>query len=404
MSKNFVTVLAVLLAALLILLYASLFTVQEGQTAVRFQFGEIVQANYKPGLHFKLPLVNTIRKFDARVQTLDTDPEQFLTSEKKNVLVDSFVKWRIEDAKRFYTAVAGNPARANLRLDQIIKDNLRSEFSKRTVKDVVSGDRVQIMEILTETATEEASKLGIGIVDVRIKRVDLPDDVSESVYARMRAERERVARDFRSRGKEAAERIRADADRQRTITLAEAYRDAETKRGEGDAISADVYARAYNKDAEFFRLYRSLNAYRSSFNQDGDILVLQPEDSDFFNYFKRMNGRGNPSSGADDSSSSNSNNGDVTDENIAGTAAGSADSATEPGNNVAEPGNNAAEPGNNVAEPGNNATEPGNNVAESGNSTAERSNTTAGDAANVSRANSSDSANRLNGLNNSQQQ
>jgi membrane protease subunit HflC len=331
MTKNFATLLAIVAGVLLILLYASLFTVTEGQTAVRFQFGEIVQANYKPGLHFKLPIVNTIRKFDARVQTLDTDPEQFLTNEKKNVLVDSFVKWRIEDAKRFYTAVAGNPTRANLRLDQIIKDGLRSEFSKRTVKDVVSGDRVQIMEILFQTASEEASKLGITIVDVRIKRVDLPADVSESVYARMRAERERVARDFRSRGQEAAERIRADADRQRTITLAEAYRDAETKRGEGDAISADVYAKAYNKDAEFFRLYRSLNAYRSSFGPNNDILVLQPGDSDFFKYFNNLSGSDKPDIAAgSDSSDSSMNSNSANSANSPGSANSSSSSSGTP--------------------------------------------------------------------------
>lgn len=289
MGKNTLIALAVAAGIVMVALYSMLFTVYESQTAVRFQFGEIVQANYKPGLHFKLPLVNTIQKFDARVQSLDTDPEQFLTAEKKNVLVDSFVKWRIEDAKRFYTAVAGNPARANLRLDQIIKDGLRSEFSKRTVKEVVSGDRVQIMEILAETASAEASKLGISVIDVRIKRVDLPDDVSESVYARMRAERERVARDFRSRGQEAAERIRADADRQRTVTLAEAYRDAETKRGEGDATSAEIYAKAYTKDSDFYRLYRSLSAYRSSFGSNNDdIMVLQPKDSEFFKYFNEL--------------------------------------------------------------------------------------------------------------------
>ena len=287
MSKNTLTALAVVVGLIALLLYSTLFTVYESQTAVRFQFGEIVQENYKPGLHFKLPLVNTIRKFDARVQSLDTDPEQFLTAEKKNVLVDSFVKWRIEEAKRFYTAVGGNPARANLRLDQIIKDGLRSEFSKRTVKDVVSGDRAQIMEILAETASDEARKLGIKVIDVRIKRVDLPDDVSESVYARMRAERERVARDFRGRGQEAAERIRADADRQHTVTLAEAYRDSETKRGEGDAISAETYAKAYTKDSEFFQLYRSLNAYRTSFGNNNDILVLQPKDSEFFKFFNQ---------------------------------------------------------------------------------------------------------------------
>jgi membrane protease subunit HflC len=285
MSKNAFTVLIIGLVAVLILVFSSIFTVHETETAVKFRFGEIVAANYEPGLHFKLPLIESIRKFDNRIQTQDADPARFLTAEKKNVIVDSFVKWRVGDAKRYYTAVGGVPARANLRLDQIIKDGLRGEFSKRTLKDVVSGDRVQIMDIISRTAIAEAKLLGIDVVDVRIKRVDLPEDVSESVYARMRAERERVARDFRSRGQEAAERIRADADRQRTVTLAEAYRDAEVQRGEGDAQAAETYAKAYGKDQDFYRFYRSLNAYRQSFGQGGDVLVLEPKDSEFFKYF-----------------------------------------------------------------------------------------------------------------------
>jgi len=277
--------LAGIIAAVAVLIVLSLFRVEETQTAIRFQFGEIVQANYKPGLHFKIPPpFNNIRKFDARVQTLDTDPERFLTAEKKNVIVDSFVKWRIDDAARFYTAVAGDPNNANLRLDQIIKDGLRSEFSKRTLQEVVSGDRAQIMDILSSTAKAEAKQIGIDVLDVRIKRIDLPAEVSSSVYRRMRAERERVARDFRSRGAEAAERIRADADRKSTVILAEAYRDAERQRGEGDARAAEIYAQAFNKNPEFYSFYRSLNAYRSSFQGDGDILVMQ-SDSEFFQYF-----------------------------------------------------------------------------------------------------------------------
>ena len=283
-SRN---VLLGLIAAVFIIIAFSVFTVHETQTAIRFQFGEIVEADYEPGIHFKFPVINNIRKFDARVQTLDTEPERFLTVEKKNVIVDSFVKWRIANVGRFYTAVAGDPTRANLRLDQIIKDGLRSEFSKRTLQEVVSGDRQQIMEILYSTARDEANELGIEVVDVRIKRIDLPAEVSSSVFRRMRAERERVARDFRSRGGEAAERIQADADRQSTVILAEAFRDAEATRGEGDAKSAEIYAKAYGKDAEFYSLYRSLNAYRTSFGQLDDIIVLQP-DSEFFKYFNNM--------------------------------------------------------------------------------------------------------------------
>lgn len=283
-----------ILAALAVLVYLSVFIVDETQTAIRFRLGEIVQANYEPGLHFQMPFINNVIKYDARVQTLDAEPERFLTAEKKNVIVDSFVKWRIADAARFFTAVRGDATQANLRLDQIIKDSLRSEFGKRTIQEVISGDRAQIMEILSTTAADEARKLGIEALDVRIKRIDLPQDVSESVYRRMRAERERVARDFRSRGAEAAERVRADADRQSVVILAEAYRDAERTRGEGDARSAEIYALAFGNDPEFYRFYRSLNAYRNSFASKDDVIVLQP-DSAFFRYFNDLKA---PESGA----------------------------------------------------------------------------------------------------------
>ncbi len=273
-----------LLLALLFIGSFSVFTIKEWERAILFRLGEIVRDDYTPGLHFKVPFINNVRKFDGRIQTLDVDPERFLTSEKKNVIVDSFVKWRIKDVGRYYTAVRGDVAQANLRLDQIIKDGLRGEFGKRTLKDTVSGDRAQIMNILTATANPLANEIGIEIIDVRIKRVDLPPDVSNSVFRRMQAERERVARDFRSRGAEAAERIRADADRQRTVIVAEAYRDSEQTRGEGDARAADIYAQAFGKNEEFFSLYRSLNAYRGVFGSRDDMLILQP-DSDFFRYF-----------------------------------------------------------------------------------------------------------------------
>ncbi len=275
-------------AAVVILGSFSVFTVNETEKAIRFRLGEIVADDYTPGLHFKVPFINNVRKFDARLQALDTEPERFLTAEKKNVIVDAFVEWRIGDVGRYYTAVAGDPTRANLRLDQISKDGLRSEFSKRTLQEVVSGDRQQIMEILSATTAREAADLGIEVVDVRIKRIDLPAEVSTSVFRRMRAERERVARDFRSRGAEAAERIRADADRQGTILLAEAYRDAERSRGEGDAVAAETYATAYGKDTDFYSFYRSLNAYRNSFQNKDDVLVLQPSDSEFFKFFNTM--------------------------------------------------------------------------------------------------------------------
>ncbi|HPF59698.1 MAG TPA: protease modulator HflC [Candidatus Competibacteraceae bacterium] len=282
-SRN---ILLGVLAAIALLLSTSLFTVNETQTALRFQLGEIVEANYLPGLHWKWPLINNIRKFDRRLQTLDTEPERFLTAEKKNVIVDSFAMWRIEDVRLFYTTVAGDPNQANVRLDQIVKDSLRSEFSKRTIQEVVSGDREQIMETLGRLLREQAAQLGVAAVDVRIKRIDLPADVSNSVFSRMKAERLRVAKDFRSRGAEAAERIRADADRQSTVILAEAYRDAERQRGEGDAQAIDIYAQAYGKDQDFYRFHRSLSAYRQSFHNKDDVLVLQP-DSQFFRYFNQ---------------------------------------------------------------------------------------------------------------------
>ena len=274
-------------SAVVLLLSLSLFTVDETQTALRFQLGEMVEADYQPGLHWKWPLINNIRKFDRRLQTLDTEPERFLTAEKKNVIVDSFAMWRIQDVRRFYTAVGGDPVQANVRLDQIVKDGLRSEFSKRTIQEVVSGDRDQIMDTLSRLLKEQAKQLGIAAVDVRIKRIDLPPDVSNSVFSRMKAERLRVAKDFRSRGAEAAERIRADADRQSTVILAEAYRDAERQRGEGDAQATDIYAQAYGKDQDFYGFSRSLTAYRQSFSDKNDMLLLQPEGSHFFQYFNK---------------------------------------------------------------------------------------------------------------------
>ncbi len=288
MSLNKPLLIIILVAALL-LGWSSLFTVKEWELAVLFKFGEIVRTDYAPGLHVKVPIVNNVKKFDARIQTLDAEPERYLTAEKKNVIVDSFVKWRIDDVADYYTSMGGDSLRANLRLSQIIKDGLRSEFGKRTIRDVVSGEREEIMKILSVNTDRQAKEFGIKVVDVRIKRIDLPQEISVSVYRRMEAERARVAKDLRSKGAEAAERIRADADRQRTITIANAFREAEQLRGEGDAKAADIYARAYNKDAEFYSFYRSLNAYRATFNNENDILVLEP-DSEFFKYFKSAKG------------------------------------------------------------------------------------------------------------------
>jgi membrane protease subunit HflC len=276
----------VTLSALLFISMMCVFTVSETEKVIKFRLGEIVKNDYEPGLHFKLPFINNVKKFDKRIQTMDAKPERFLTAEKKNVIVDSFVKWRIGDVTTFYTVVAGDIDQANLRLDQIIKDAFRGEFSKRNIKQLLSTDRQAIREILIKNAMPLAAALGMEIVDVQVMRIDLPDEVSSSVFRRMEAERERVAREFRSQGAEAAERIRADADRQRVVTMANAFKDAEILRGEGDAKSADIYAKAYGADTEFFTFYRSLNAYKKTFTSSS-MMVVDPE-SDFFRYFKQQ--------------------------------------------------------------------------------------------------------------------
>lgn len=262
----------------------SVFTVEEREEAILFRLGEIVRADYEPGLHFKIPVLENVKKFDGRVVTMDSPPEEFLTSEKKNVIVDSFVKWRIKDIGAYYKSMGGDERKAGARISQIVKDGLRNELGKRTVQEAVSGERSQIMDNLGVNARKQVEQFGIEVVDVRIKRIDLPKEVSNSVFQRMQAERARVAKDFRSRGAEEAERVRADADRQREIILAEAYRDAEHARGEGDAKATQTFAKSHQKDPEFYALYRSLTAYKASFNSKNDIMVLQP-DSDFFKYF-----------------------------------------------------------------------------------------------------------------------
>ncbi|MEY3288865.1 MAG: hypothetical protein RLZZ419_1107 [Pseudomonadota bacterium] len=284
MTQN--KMLAGLLAALVLIGMTCMFTVSQTEKAIKFRLGEIVKNDYEPGLYFKIPFINNVKKFDARIQTMDAKPERFLTAEKKNVIVDSFVKWRIGNVSTFYTTVAGDIDQANLRLDQIIKDAFRSEFSKRNIKQLLSTDRSAIRDILTNNSKAVAAALGMEIVDVQVMRIDLPPDVSSSVFRRMEAERERVAREFRSQGSEAAERIRADADRQRVVTLANAFRDSEVLRGEGDATAADIYAKAYGADTEFFTFYRSLNAYKKTFSSSS-MMVLDP-DSDFFQYFKKQ--------------------------------------------------------------------------------------------------------------------
>ncbi len=276
-------------ALLAIITYFSVFRVQEYEQAIVFQFKEIQRSDYEPGLHFMIPIVNRAQKFETRLLNLDQEPQRFLTVEKKDVIVDYYAKWIISDVERFYIATRGGDVQyATGLLGQRINRALRDEFGKRTVQEVVAGERGEILDVVQTTTEQLRDELGITVADVRTKRIDLPEEVSNSVYARMRAERTRVAKDFRARGGEAAERIRANADREREVILANAYKDAETVRGEGDARATDIYARSFGENEEFYTLYRSLNAYRTSFSSN-DILVLEP-DSDFFKYFNHSLG------------------------------------------------------------------------------------------------------------------
>ena len=264
----------------------SLFVVDQRQNAIVFRLGEIVDIKTRAGLFFKVPVLDNVRYFDTRILTLDTaEPERFIKSEKKNVLVDLFVKWRIVDVRQYYISVGGDEERAKTRLAQTINSSLRDEFGNRTVHDVVSGERDKIMDLMREKANEDAGKIGVQVLDVRLKRVDLPQEVSESVYRRMEAERKRVANELRSTGSAESEKIRADADRQREVIIAEAYSEAQRIKGEGDAKAAAVYARAYEQNPEFYAYYRSLEAYRSSLRSRADVLVLDPS-SEFFKYLK----------------------------------------------------------------------------------------------------------------------
>jgi membrane protease subunit HflC len=278
------------LAALaVVLVLMAVFTVDERELAAKFRFGEIIDTNFTPGLHFKIPFVNNIEKYPRQILTLNNPQEQFLTKEKKNLLVDFFVKWRITDVGRYYRASGGNEALAAQRLLEIMKDGIRGEFAKRTVPQVVAAERRELLDAMLARARDDATSLGIEIVDVRVKRIEFSDEVSESVFNRMRQERARVASELRAQGAENAEQIRADADRQRTVILATAYRDAEMLRGEGDAAAAQVYADAYRKNPEFFAFYRSISAYRRSMGQPNDLLVIDGK-SDFFRYLNQADG------------------------------------------------------------------------------------------------------------------
>jgi membrane protease subunit HflC len=277
-------ILFIFIVVLGVLTVSSLFIVNETEYAIKFQLGRIVKSDYEPGIHFKLPFVNNVRKYERRLLTLDTNPEQMLTAEQKFVAVDSFVKWRIVDVSRFYTSTQGNERVALNRLDSIVKDRIRNQIAARELVQVISEERVTIMQDIARAANEAAGEFGIEVVDVRIKAIELPDDVRESVFRRMAADRQKEANLYRFEGRESAERISADADRQVQVILAEAEREGQTIRGEGDARSTEIYATAYGADEEFFAFYRSLQAYGTAFGGSNDVMVLDPSSS-FFDYF-----------------------------------------------------------------------------------------------------------------------
>lgn len=273
-----------LILGLILLASSSLYVMREDQTGILFQLGRIERAGIEPGIHFKLPLIQNVRAFDRRIMALDSQPERYLTSEKKDVNVDFFAKWRIVDVGRYYTTTSGDELQALQRLNPIIKEALRNQINQRTLQETVSDARSSMTESLVRSANDGSRNLGIEVVDVRIKRIDLPDEVSESVYNRMGAERQRVANELRSQGEEAAETIRANADRERQVILAEAERDAQRIRGQGDAEAAEIYAKAHGRSPEFYAFHRSLETYRLAFGKGGSVLVLDP-DSEFLRYF-----------------------------------------------------------------------------------------------------------------------
>ncbi len=282
-------VLAIIVVSFL-LVSSSLYIVDQRQKAIVFQLGEVIAVKESPGLYFKIPMVQNVRFFDSRILTMDAEePDRFITSGKKNVLVDLFVKWRIVDVKQYYISVRGDEALARVRLAQTVNSSLRDEFGNRTVHEVVSGQRDKIMEIMRKKADADARNIGVEVVDVRLKRVDLPKEVSESVYRRMEAERKRVANELRSTGFADSEKIRSNADRQREVILAKAYRDAQKTKGEGDAKATRIYAEAFQKNPEFYSFYRSLEAYKQSFQNKSDMMVLEPN-SEFFKYLKNSGG------------------------------------------------------------------------------------------------------------------
>jgi len=277
--------LLLLIGLAVVVIWSSTFIVHEREVAIKFKLGEIVESDYEPGFYWQIPIINNVIKFDSRILTLDTPSERFLTAEKKNVIVNSFVKWRISDPKTFYTSTQGDERRAIARMATIINDELKGQIGGKSMQEVISGERATIMQVVTDNAGRKIKDLGIDLIDVRVKKVELPDNVSNDVYRRMATERQTVARAFRSRGEEQAKQIRANANRQREEILAEAYRSSEQTRGEGDAIAAKTYADSFNQDKEFYSFYRSMNAYENSFGNNNDMIVLSP-DSDYFKFFK----------------------------------------------------------------------------------------------------------------------
>lgn len=290
MKKN-LPLIIMIAVGVLVTLALTAFTVDQRQAAIRFRLGEVVALHTQPGLYFKVPLIENIRLYDTRIQTLDAkDAERIQTKEKNNVLVDSFVKYRIIDVKQFFVSTNGELSRAEVRLSQTINDDLRAEFGQRTLAEVISGERDKIMDSLRTKADKDARNIGIEVLDVRLKRVDLVPEISDTVYRRMDSERKRVANEFRATGSGEADKIKADAERQRTVILAEAYRDAQKIKGEGDAQASRIYAQAFGRNAEFYSFYRSMEAYRESFRNKSDVMVLEPN-SDFFKYLRNP-GRG----------------------------------------------------------------------------------------------------------------
>ena len=282
--KTLRLILYPVLFLIFVLLTQSIYVVKETERAVKLRFGEIVEFDVEPGIHFKLPVINTVRKFDARILTLDAAPQSYLTSEKKALTVDSFVKWRVNNVAKYFTTTGGDEERLRRLLIQRVDAGLRNEFGTRTVKEVVSGQRDELMDKLSNQLNHIAKdELGVEVIDLRVKKIDLPPEVSESVFNRMRTERERLAKELRAQGNEVAEKIRATADKDKTIILADAYREAEETKGNGDATATATYANAYSKDPEFYDFTRSLKAYQSTFESKSDILLINP-DSDFFKY------------------------------------------------------------------------------------------------------------------------